>query len=202
MLLGEERAKGRIRLKRQIITEDNRSVQVLRVPYYYQSNSDWLCFVFSLKMCLEYFKNIYKSEVVKDNTPNMSIDDLKGLTHTGEFAGTRVDQSLMNELSRRIPTIKFDLVEQYTIEQLRKNFEENLPTIVIYNCSYMINEEPGPGHAGVVISTIEDNDLIVNNHWLGAEKLIRWKDFQKGWELEYNRAIIMEPLPQTKLGVE
>ena len=63
----------------------------------------------------------------------------------------------------------------------------------------MLYNEPGPSHAGVVIGVIEDIDLILNNPWLGPERLIRWKDLQKGWELEYNKLVIMKPETQMKL---
>jgi len=189
-------------LRRQILTDDNRAVQVLRIPYYYQSNSDWLCFVFSLKMCLEYFKNIYQNEFVRNSTPNMSVDELKQLTHSGEFTGTRIDKSLMNELTRKIPSINFTLNEECSIDHLKRNFENDLPTIVLYNCSYMLYEEPGPGHAGVVIGIIDDNDLILNNPWLGPERLVKWKDFLKSWELEYTKVVMMEPEMQTRLEVD
>mgnify|MGYP001052506999 CR=1 FL=1 len=189
-------------MRRKILTNDNRAVEVLRIPYYYQSNSDWLCFVFSLKMCLEYFKNIYQNTVVRNNTPNLNIDNIKALTHSREFTGTRVDRSLMNELSREIPPIEFSLNEECSIDTLIDNFKKNLPTIVLYNCSYVLYEEAGPGHAGVVIGIVEDNDLILNNPWLGPEKLVKWKDFLKGWELEYNRVVVMKPKTQTRLVVE
>lgn len=153
-------------------------------------------------MCIEYFKNIFENEIVRNNIPNLSVDDLKKLTHSSEFTGTRVDESLMVELSRNIPPLKFSLSDGCSIKTLIKYFNKNLPTIVLYNCSYMLYEELGPGHAGVVIGVIEDNDLILNNPWLGPGKLIKWKDFQKGWELEYNKVITVEPDPQTKLEVE
>lgn len=186
-------------MKRQIITEDNRETQVLRVPFYYQSNLDALCFVFSIKMCIEYFKNIYENDFIRRKTPNLDINEIRKLTHTDEFLGTRVDRQLMKELSRSIPSLSFSLIEEYSIERIRKNFNRNLPTIILYNCSYMMYNERGPSHAGVVIGVVEENDLIVNNPWLGPEKLIRWKDLQKGWELEHNKAVTIKPETQTRL---
>lgn len=188
-----------IQLKRQIITEDNRKIQVLRVPFYYQSNQDALCFVFSLKMCIEYFKNIFENDFIRSKTPNLSVEDIRQLTHTDEFLGTRVDRSLMKELSREIPSLNFSLRERCSIDIIKTNFKKNLPTIILYNCSYMIYNEPGPGHAGVVIGIIDDNDLVLNNPWLGPEKLIKWKELEKGWELEYKKAVIMQPELQTKV---
>ena len=121
------------------------------------------------------------------------------MTHTDEFLGTRVDKSLMKELARRIPSLNFYLVEGCSIERIRKNFNRNLPTIILYNYSYMKYNERGPSHAGVVVGVIEENDLIVNNPWSGPESLIRWKDLQKGWELEHNKAVIVAPETQTDL---
>ena len=63
----------------------------------------------------------------------------------------------------------------------------------------MLYNEVGPGHAGVVIGVIEDNDVILNNPWLGPETLIKWKDLQKGWELEYKKIVTITPEPQMKL---
>lgn len=186
-------------MRRQIITRDKRKVQVLRVPYYYQSNKDALCFVFSLKMCIEYFKNIFDDDFIKNHTPHLSIDDLKKLTHTDDFIGTRIDRSLLNELSREIPSLKFSLNENCSIDMLKNNFNKNLPTIVLYDCSYMLYDERGPGHAGTVIGIIGDDDLILNNPWLGPERLVKWKDFQKGWELENNRVITIKPEMQMKM---
>lgn len=186
-------------MKRQIITEDNRKVQVLRVPFYYQSNQDALCFVFSLKMCIEYFKNIFENDFIRSKTPNLSVEDIKQLTHTDEFLGTRVDKSLMKALSREIPSLNFSLKERCSLDMIKSSLSKNLPTILLYNCSYMIYNEPGPGHAGVVIGVIGDDDVILNNPWLGPERLIKWKDLQKGWELEYNRTVTIQPELQMRV---
>ena len=113
-------------MRRQILTDDNMAVQVLRIPYYYQSNSDWLWFVFSLKMCLEYFKNICRNEFVRNSTPHLSTDELKQLTYSGEFTDTRIDKALMNELTRKIPSINFTLNEECSIDHLKRNFGNDM----------------------------------------------------------------------------
>ena len=51
-------------------------------------------------------------------------------------------------------------------------------------------------------ASIEDDDLILNNPWIGPEKLVKWKDFLKSWELEYNKVVMMEPELQARLEVE
>ena len=56
----------------------------------------------------------------------------------------------------------------------------------------MLYEEYGPEHAGVVTGIIEDNDLILNNPLTGPERLVKWKDFLKSWELEYNKVLLIE----------
>ena len=146
-------------MRRQILTDDYMAVQVLRIPHYYQSNSDWLCFVFSLKMCPEYFKN---------STPNLSIDELKQWTNSGEFKGTRIANAIMNELTRKIPSINFTLNEECSIDHLKRNFK---------------------------------NDMILDNLWLGLESIVKWKDFPKVCEFEYNKVVVMEPVTQTRLEV-
>ena len=49
---------------------------------------------------------------------------------------------------------------------------------------------------------LDDNDLILNNPWLGPESLVKWKDFLKSWELEYTKVVMMEPVTQTRLEVD
>ena len=49
---------------------------------------------------------------------------------------------------------------------------------------------------------LDDNDLIRNNPWLGPERLVKWKDFLKSWELEYTKVVMMEPVTQTRLEVD
>jgi len=53
-----------------------------------------------------------------------------------------------------------------------------------------------------VVIGITENDIIVNNPWLGSEYFISHENFAPAWELEYNQAILLEPNPQTKLGSE
>ncbi|MEA3281186.1 MAG: hypothetical protein U9Q68_01290 [Euryarchaeota archaeon] len=132
-----------------------------------------------------------QNEFVRNSTPNMSVDELKQLTHSGKFTGTRIDRSLMNELTRKIPSINFTLTEECSIDHLKRHFENDLPTIVLYNCSYML-WKTRIGHAGVVIGIIDDNDLIRGNPWLGPESLVKWKDFLKSWELEYTKVVMLE----------
>ena len=155
-------------MRRQILTDDSMAVQVLRIPHYYQANSDWLCFVFSLKMCPEYFKNIYRNEFVRNSTSNLSIDELKQWTNSGEFKGTRIANAIMNELTRKIPSINFTLNEECSIDHLKRNFK---------------------------------NDMILDNLWLGLESIVKWKDFPKVCEFEYNKVVVMEPVTQTRLEV-
>jgi len=52
------------------------------------------------------------------------------------------------------------------------------------------------------IGMIDDNDLIRSNPWLGPERLVKWKDFLKSWELEYTKVVMMEPVTQTRLEVD
>ncbi len=65
-----------------------------------------------------------------------------------------------------------------------------------------VMKNPVPGHAGVVIGMTEDGDMILNNPWLCADRLVKWKDFRKGWELEYNKVVMIYPVTQTRLEVD
>jgi hypothetical protein len=69
----------------------------------------------------------------------------------------------------------------------------------IYNCQFLTYGIRGACHAGVIIGTTE-NDIIINNPWLGSEYFISHEVFAPAWELEYNQAILLDPNPQSKLG--
>lgn len=183
-------------MKRRIPIEGD-VVDVLRVPYYSQSDMDAYCIPFSLKMCLTYFRDIYDNPVIKKQTPNFDVNEIVGITSAHRYNGTRISDDLMNKLSKNIPSIEFKL-KSIDYREIEKNLRDNIPVIVLYNCTYMLYDEVGPGHAGVVIGLTNDK-IILNNPWLGPDKIIDKREFNVAWELEYNSAIIMKPNPQSKL---
>jgi len=191
-----------VKIRRKILVDENRKTEVLRVPFYYQSDVDALCFVYSLKMCLDYYKNIYPKSQIREETPNMNVDEIKELTSTSRQSGTRVDGELMNKLERNIDSLKFALNEETSLETLKNKILNGYPQILLYDCSYMQHQIPGPGHAGVLIGLMENNDLILNNPWLGNNTLVEYRDFEPGWEIEYRRSVIVEPELQAQLEVE
>jgi uncharacterized protein YvpB len=87
------------------------------------------------------------------------------------------------------------------MNKLGAKVEKGIPSIVIYNCQFLTYGIRGAGHAGVIIGTTE-NDIIINNPWLGSEYFISHEVFAPAWELEYNQAVLLDPNPQSKLGKE
>ena len=139
-------------MKRIITTPSQEKIEILKIPWYSQSPTDWKCFVCSLKMCLEYYKNEYNNSYVRQNTTSYDIEELMGITNTRETAGTIVCNSLCNvlESTKGLP-FNFKLHVNYTYDKVRNKIENNLPVIVIYNGQYLKEQIAGGSHAGVVV---------------------------------------------------
>ncbi len=167
---------------RRTMTVQGERVTVLKVPWFPQSDSDWKCFVCSLKMCLEYFKNEYNNDIIRQNTPNLDIETLMKITHTRKNTGTPTE-GICKKLEKAGLPFKFQL-KSSSFPEIEEKLNVGLPAIVIYNGSYLKDERRGPSHAGVVIG-MRDDDLILNNPWFGAIYLVDKFKFERAWELEY-----------------
>jgi hypothetical protein len=149
-------------------------------------------------MCLEYFKNVYKNVIVRRDTPNLDFAELVKITHTSYSNGTRDIEDGLRALSEKTKCLEFELINGGSFNVIKKNLEKNLPVIVIYNCAYFLQQERGPGHAGVVIGITKDA-LFLNNPWLGPDKCISKVEFEPAWEIEYKKLILIKPNPQERL---
>lgn len=190
-------AKIRSDVMRRTLRLNGSDVDVLRVPFMYQAEGDSRCIPFSLLMCLSYFTNIYESSVVKKNTPIMNIDDILKLTKT-KILGTIVDARLINRLNESIRSLQFEFRLNCSIDDLKRSFEKDIPSIVLYDCSYLVYDIPGTNHAGVVVG-LDDDKIVLNNPWMGPNYYSDIEDFQRSWELEKNRAILINPVKQENL---
>jgi hypothetical protein len=108
---------------------------------------------------------------------------------------------IVKNLNSNIEGIIFSLEKEVNMNKLGAKVEKGIPSIVIYNCQFLTYGIRGAGHAGVIIGTTE-NDIIINNPWLGSEYFISHEVFAPAWELEYNQATLLDPNPQSKLGKE
>jgi predicted double-glycine peptidase len=149
-------------------------------------------------MVFEYFKNSYKGKLT-GKMPNLNVDEIASICRTDKNSGTRITEDLLKELEKTIGILKFKIVRDATFEEIDQAFKKNLPCIVLYDCGllqYKISSNVG--HAGVVISINEDT-IILNNPWLGAETSIKKIDFNDAWEMEFKSVVFIEPNLQTKL---
>lgn len=183
---------------RRAIRISGQNVQVLKVPWYSQDDVEWTCFVCSLKMCLEYFKNVYENKVIREYTPNFTIEELMKLTNTRRYTGTALDRMMVKRF-REIMPFKTELRTDSSLADVDRKIQKGLPVIVIYDAAFFKVQERGPGHAGVVVGLTSNRDVILNNPWYGAEVTFDRIDFERSWELEYNKAVFFTPIPQTRL---
>jgi len=189
------------------ITKGNEKITVLKVPWYQQSQLEWTCFVCSLKMCMEYFKNVFEyrkgAEMIKNKIPDYSINEIIDFTNTRNGVGTTINENLSHKLVEKGYPFKFTIKRFSTLEEIKGKIDEYLPVIVMYDGSYLYREERGGGHSGVVIGFTKDGHLVLNNPWFGAEYIAERERFERAWELEYNTAFFMKPsLQKSLVGAE
>jgi hypothetical protein len=184
-------------MKREIMAGEQ-PTEVLRIPYFSQANTDALCLCWSLKMCLEYFKNIYSDERTRRDLDSFSIDEIVEFTKTRSEIGTKIGGSLISTINQKIPVLITEMRYGVSLERIASELARNLPVIAIYDGSMLTYSIRGPAHAGVVIG-LTDNSIVLNNPWLGPERVISKIDFECAWEVEFNQAIFLRPNPQTQL---
>jgi len=153
-----------------------------------------------MKMCLEYFKNVYENPVIRSNTPNFDLEEIMEMSHTRRFTGTTLDSTVIGRFERRIP-FELNMMEDRTVDHLKVSLEKSLPVIVIYNAAFLETNERGPAHAGVVIGMSSSDGVVLANPWFGFGFHIKKVDFERAWEMEYSKAIFFKPIPQTSLEV-
>ncbi len=93
-----------------------------------------------------------------------------------------------------------DIVPNMSIDEIMKITNTRRFTGTVVD-SHLIRNLNSNIEAGVIIG-ITENDIIINNPWLGSEYFISHEVFAPAWELEYNQAILLDPNPQSKLGRE
>lgn len=182
---------------------DGQEISIVKAPYFPQTPTDGFCYVCSLKMVLSYFKNEHPSRFIRDNTPDLSMDEIKKITRTREGGGTR-EQNLIKDLESSIPNLKFEIVREGSFDDIEESLNDNIPVIVLYSGDYLKNKEKGGGHAGVVIG-ITDDKIILNNPWFGCRYIVDKTEFLDAWDLEYRAYIKITPrleLQRTLGGVE
>lgn len=185
-------------MRKIVLSPRGEETEVSRVPFHFQGDRDYFCVPFSLMMATHYFVNVYNDPVVRKNTPNLSIEEMLRITKTRHL-GTIVDNGLMRRLNDEFQSLEFEIARGCSVEDLVKRFETNLPTIILYDCSYLITEIPGAHHAGVVVGFINEDSIILNNPHLGPFKPVDLMMFRRSWEIEGNQAIIINPKKQRDL---
>ncbi len=172
------------------------NTEVLNVPYFAQPETNKFCYICSFLMILDYFKNIYPSQIINQNTPYLNFDELVKITKTHD-GGTRTED-LVAHLEGSIPTLKFEIVRNGNFDMIRQSLENNIPIIIIYCGDYLYNHEIAGGHAGVVIG-LTGNKIILNNPWIGYQVAFERAEFKDAWDIERNQFIRIKPALQERL---
>jgi uncharacterized protein YvpB len=181
----------------QLIQINGDNVKILRVPYFSQSDTEYTCVVYSLKMVMDFFKNVHTKTDIRQISPNTTRDELISITKTKMSMGTQISDSLIKSLNDKFPALHFEL-KQTNYHDIEKSLNSYNPVIVIYSPSILDINEIGPGHAGVVIG-LNDQYIVLNNPWFGPGFYTERTEFDRAWEIEYNRAIFIQPSPQQRL---
>jgi len=185
---------------RRNIVVNGRQIEVLQVPYFTQEQTEAWCLPYSIKMCIEYYKEYYRFKVVRDKINNLSTEEIAQILKTDRENGTRINTTTFKELAQQTCMLDYNIEIDKDFPSLEKRFKKNLPSIVLYDLSYLMNKERGPGHAAVVVGLTKDQ-IILNNPWIKGEWPLEKMTFDEGWELEYHSALFVDPkqpIPELK----
>jgi hypothetical protein len=170
--------------------EDGTNTKVLRVPLYTQPDTEPECMVHSLKMCIEYIKNSYPEEHVRQLTRSLSRDEILKYIHVDESGWTK-DQTQLDDLSSATGTLKFKLKSKGTVGDIAKELAKTKPVILIYDVYNLLDQGNGGVHAGVAIG-LTDSRIILHNPWRGAFLREDLHKFKVAWEEADNDMVLME----------
>lgn len=170
------------------------------VPWNPQHDSDSLCFPASLWMVVRYFLDHAGFEAARESLAPCSYSEIVEWCGAGRENGTRLSQELMSSLTAHLKGVTLSMRTGFSLAEAQKRAVKGLPTILIYDGSYVLQRVRGSAHAGVFIGSTANGDPILNNPWVGALFAPDRRHFSDGWELRSNRAVLVDPLAQTTLG--
>lgn len=185
-----------------LVGRGNEKANVLMVPWDPQHHSDALCFPASLWMVLRYYMDHYSSDSLRETLQGSTFQELVELCLPSDEIGTRISQDLLVRLRGRFGSLKFGMVAPVTLDDAQKRADRGLPSILIYEGSYLMYGLRGPGHAGVYVGSTAGGDPILNNPWVGALYAPPRQKFLDAWELRDFRAVTVDPQPQRKFEVQ
>lgn len=175
-------------------------VKVLNVPYFIQSDTEWLCLVYSIKMVMDFYKNVHSKSEIRQRSPNTTRDELIGVTRTKLTTGTPISDDLVLSLNTKFPSLQFELKET-NYSEIKQELDRHNPVIVMYDPTFLFNNEEGPGHSGVVIG-MNKQLIVLNNPWYGPAFCVEKAAFTDAWELEYNRGMFIKPNSQQRIDTD
>jgi hypothetical protein len=79
------------------IEVDHTIISILQVPYYSQEDADYLCFVYSILMVMDFFKNVHSNEELRQIIPNTTKDEIMAITKAQYGLGTTFSTNLIKE---------------------------------------------------------------------------------------------------------
>jgi hypothetical protein len=170
------------------------------VPWTPQHDSDRLCFPSSTWMVYRYFADLYSGESVRQRLGPITYAELVELcVGTGKEKGTRINEDLMHRLTNRFISLLASLRRGVNLDDAKERADRGIPTILVYEGSYVLHGLRGPAHAGVYIGQAANGDPILNNPWVSSAFAPNRQRFLDGWELRGRKAVYLDPVQITTL---
>lgn len=167
---------------RNAILFDGRETTILTVPYFSQRENDALCLPCSIRMVIEYYRDYYDNDVIKKHLPALDICQISRLVNADRYSGTRYTIDFL-KINDEISVLHFHHKFNVKYQEIKKRLDKHIPSIIVYNYTFMKNQLGGPAHAGVIIG-LTDREIILNNPWAGSGVEIPKNDIEPAWEIE------------------
>jgi hypothetical protein len=181
--------------RRVVLTaRGNEQAEVLMVPWDPQHDADSLCFPSSVWMVYRYFADHHSNDAVRTALPPLTYSAMVDTCLAGNENGTRIGPDLVRRLTERLVILRATLVTGYSLGEAQARVGRGLPSILIYEGSYVLQGIRGSAHAGVYIGQTTSGDPILNNPWVGALFAPQQQRFLDGWDLRARRAILLDPI--------
>lgn len=174
---------------------DIQNFDVLQIPSYAQPDGENECILYSMWMVLQYAKNSYPEQWVREETNALAVSEI-GKHLTIRQAGWVPDEDELISLSEETSPIEFEHVHWDSppaglpYEVIEDKLEQFLPTIAIIDARQLRKgiSNDGPMHA-VVVTGVDNTRIAINDPWGYHYDVVERSAFKEAWDARISQLV-------------
>lgn len=115
-------------------------------------------------MCLQYFSRKYKLSFIKDQTHILSeLSEIYGLVEYEEGKKTDITDEWVERVNKQLVGLKLTLKKDYTVNEFIDRFKRELPSIALYDQSFLMGGPRSDNHHASVIKGINPRSVTMSD---------------------------------------